>query len=362
MILSIYLHELLEGWVDDAPQVRLSGINPDNHSIEAGEAFVAVQGQVGHGLDYARAAVNAGAVAVIHDGLRVLPALDVPAVQINDLGHKLGELASRYYAAPSELMTIAGVTGSNGKTSVAHYLAQSWQRVYGNAGVAGAPGVSLGNSRTTPGAFGIQQVLADCARSGIEHLAMEVSSEALKQQHVETVQFDAAILTNLSRNYLDRQSDTVGQAVAERLLFTDYAPSFAIINHDNSLGRRWYSELNNGMQMLSFGLQKGAELRAEIQSMHIGGTTFRIDGPWGSERVHTGLLGKLNLMSLLATAGTLALLGMPWHRVLHQLEVMQPLPARTTRPGSMKRTDGDQGQAAIVTDHAHMPDTLEIAA
>ncbi len=110
MILSIYLHELLEGWVDDAPQVRLSGINPDNHSIEAGEAFVAVQGQVGHGLDYARAAVNAGAVAVIHDGLRVLPALDVPAVQINDLGHKLGELASRYYAAPSELMTIAGVT------------------------------------------------------------------------------------------------------------------------------------------------------------------------------------------------------------------------------------------------------------
>jgi UDP-N-acetylmuramoyl-L-alanyl-D-glutamate--2,6-diaminopimelate ligase len=353
VILSIYLHELLEGWVDDAPQVRLSGINLDNHTIEAGEAFVAVQGQVGHGLDYARSAVNAGAVAVIHDGLRVLPALDVPAVQINDLGHKLGELASRYYAAPSELMTIAGVTGSNGKTSVAHYLAQSWQRVYGNAGVAGTPGDS---PSTTAGAFGVQQVLADCARSGIEHLAMEVSSEALKQQYVETVQFNAAILTNLSRNYLDRQSDTVGHAVAERLLFTDYAPSFAIINHDNSLGRKWFSELNGGMQMLSFGLEKGAELRAEIQSMHIGGTTFRIDGPWGSERVHTGLLGKLNLMSLLATAGTLALLGMPWHRVLHQLEVMQPV------PGRMKRPDGDQSQTAIVTDHAHLPDTLEVAA
>jgi UDP-N-acetylmuramyl tripeptide synthase len=358
VILAIYLHELLEGWVDDAPQVRLSGINADNHTIEAGEAFVAVQGQAGHGLDYARAAVNAGAVAVIHDGLRVLPALDVPAVQINDLGHKLGELASRYYAAPSELMTIAGVTGSKGKTPVAHYLAQSWQRVYGNAGVAGAPGDSLGNSRTTAGAFGVQQVLADCARSGIEHLAMEVSSDALKQQHVETVQFDVAILTNLSRNHFERPD----YAVAERLLFTEYAPSFAIINHDDSLGRKWYSELNGGMQMLSFGLEKGAELRAQIQSMHIGGTTFRIDGPWGSERVHTGLPGEFNLSSLLATAGTLALLGMPWHRILHQLELMQPLPARITGPGRTTGPGGEQSQVAIVTDHAHMPDTLEIAA
>jgi UDP-N-acetylmuramoyl-L-alanyl-D-glutamate--2,6-diaminopimelate ligase len=350
VILSIYLHELLEGWVDDAPQVRLSGINPDNHTIEAGEAFVAVQGQVDHGLDYARAAVSAGAVAVLHDGLQLPPALDVPVVQINDLGHKLGELASRYYAAPSELMTIAGVTGSNGKTSVAHYLAQSWQRVYGNAGVAGTPGDSPGSSRTTAGAFGVQQVLAGCARSGIEHLAMEISSEALEQQHVETVQFDAAILTNLSRNYLDSHAGTTGHAVAERLVFTEYAPSFAIINHDDSHGRKWFDELKSGMQMLSFGLAKGAELRAEIQSMHLGGTTFRIDGPWGSERVHTGLLGKLNLMSLLATAGTLALLGMPWHRVLHQLELMQPLPG------------GHQGQAAIVTDHAYIPDALEVAA
>lgn len=353
MILAIYLHELLEGWVDGAPEVRLSGINLDNHSIEAGEAFVAVQGQVDHGLDYARAAVNAGAVAVIHDGLQALPALDVPTVQINGLGHKLGELASRYYAAPSELMTIAGVTGSNGKTSVVHYLAQSWQRVYGSAGVAGTPGDS---PSTIHGAFGLQQVLADCASTGVEHLAMEVSSQALKQQYTETVQFDAAILTNLSRNYLDRQSDTTRHAIAELLLFTDYAPSFAIINHDDSLGRKWYSELNGGMQMLSFGLEKGAELRAEIQSMHNGGTTFGIDGPWGSERVHTGLLGKLNLMSLLATAGTLALLGMPWHQVLHQLEVMQPLPARTTHAGR------DQDQAAIVTDHAHTPDAMEVAA
>jgi UDP-N-acetylmuramoyl-L-alanyl-D-glutamate--2,6-diaminopimelate ligase len=359
--LTIYLHELLEGWVDDAPEVRLSGINLNKYAIEAGEAFVAIQGQMGHGLDDARFAVDAGAVAVIHDGLRALPALDVPVVQINDLGYKLGELASRYYAAPSELMTIAGVTGSNGKTSVAHYLAQSWQRVYGNAGMVG----TLGNSpagvfqygeHTTPDAFGLQQVLADCASSGIEHLAMEISSEALKQQHVETVQFDVAILTNFGQAHAGHHSGSSDHEVAERLLFTDYAPSFAIINHDDSHGRKWYSELNGGMQMLSFGLAKDAELRAEIQSMGTGGTTFRIDGPWGSERVHTGLAGESNLMSLLASAGSLALLGMPWHRVLHQLEVMQAVPETMTCQGE------DPGQAAIFTDYTHIPEALEVAA
>ena len=349
MILITYLHELLEGWVYDAPQIMLSGINFDIDTIKAGEAFVAVQGQAGHGLDYAQIAVNAGAVAVIHDGLQALPALDVPAVQIYDLGHKLGELASRYYSAPSELMTIAGVAGNNGKSSVAHYLAQSWQRVYGNAGVAGTPGDSL---PVTPGAFEVQQVLADCANSGVEHLAMELSSEALKQRYVETEQFDAAILTKLSHNGPDRHD----HAFAARYLFTEHAPSFAIVNHDDSHGRKLYGQLNSAMQMLSFGLENGAELRAEILSMNNDGTTFRIDGPWGSESVQTGLLGKLNLVSLLATAGTLALLGMPWHQVLHQLEVMQPVPARVTHEG------GGEGQTADATDYAFMPDSMEVAA
>src|SRR5210317_299150 len=134
------LSELLEGWAQDVPEVQLGGISLDNRNIQAGEAFVAVQGLVSHGLDHARAAVDAGAVAVIHDGLQSVPGLNVPAVRIDSLGEKLGELASRYFAAPSEQMDIAAVTGTNGKTSVAHFLAQSWQRDYGNAGMVGTLG------------------------------------------------------------------------------------------------------------------------------------------------------------------------------------------------------------------------------
>ncbi|MGB5291934.1 MAG: UDP-N-acetylmuramoyl-L-alanyl-D-glutamate--2,6-diaminopimelate ligase [Lysobacterales bacterium] len=358
--MAMGLNELLEGWVDDAPATRLTGIGLDNRETQPGDAFVAVKGQLAHGLDFARAAVASGAVAVIHDGLQAVGELGVPAIRVDKLGDKLGELASRFYAAPSEQMNIAGVTGTNGKTSVAHFLAQSWQRVYGNAGMVGTLGYgSLGHlqsgDRTTPDAFRLQQALSLCVKAGIENLAMEVSSHALQQHRCQTVQFDAAVFTNLSRDHLDYHRDMEDYAAAKRLLFTEYAPSFAIINHDDAYGRKWFGELNGGMQMLSFGLKEGAELRAEIRSVDINGMNIRLTGPWGSDEVHTGLLGEFNASNLLATAGTLALLGMPWHRVLHQVEVMQPV------PGRMMRMGGKAGQPVVVVDYAHTPDALESA-
>ena len=358
--MAMTLHELLEGWVEEPSAVRVSGIGLDNRKIKPGDAFVAVRGMSTHGMDYAKAAVEAGAVAVIHDGLQAAPDLDVPVVAVRGLGDKLGELASRYYSAPSEQMRIAGVTGTNGKTSVAHFLAQSWQRVYGNAGMVGTLGYGpvgdlQSGARTTPDAFRLQQVLADCVKTGVEHLAMEVSSHALQQHRCQTVQFDAAVFTNLSRDHLDYHSNMAAYAAAKRLLFTDYAPAFAIINHDDAYGRKWFGELNGGMQMLSFGLQEGAELTAEISAIDINGMNLRISGPWGSEEVHTCLLGEFNASNLLATAGTLALLGMPWNRVLHQIELMQPV------PGRMMRLGGETGQPVVVIDYAHTPDALESA-
>ena len=358
--MAMTLTELLEGWVDGVPDVQISGLSLDNRKINKGDAFVAVQGMVGHGLDYAVSAVAGGAVAVIHDGLKAVPDLGVPTIKVASLGHKLGELASRFCAAPSEQMTIAGVTGTNGKTSVAHFLAQSWERAYGRAGMVGTLGYGpVGElkcgARTTPDAPRLQQVLADCLNAGVERLAMEVSSHALQQHRCQTVQFDAAIFTNLSRDHLDYHRSMVHYAAAKRLLFTEYAPAFAIINHDDAYGRKWFSELNGGMQMLSFGLQEGAELRASVNSMDIDGMTIRINGPWGSDEVHTSLLGEFNASNLLAAAGTLALLGMPWHQVLNQLELMQAV------PGRMMRLGGEQGQPVVVVDYAHTPDALESA-
>lgn len=349
--MTVMLNELLEGWVDSAPELRVMGVCRGNRGIERGEAFVAVQGNVGHGLDYARMAVAGGAVAIIHDGLQPLPELAVPAVKVEGLGNKLGELASRFFGAPSEQMTIAGVTGTSGKTTVSHFLTQSWQRVYGNAGMVGEMGHGpikdlQAGERSKPDAIRLQQVLADCLKADVEHLAMEVPSQALAQHRYETVQFDAAVFTNLGHDNLDGHIDMAEQAAAKRRLFTDHAPAFAIINHDDFFGRKWFGELNGGMEILSFGLFEGAELRAEILSMDTKGMNIRVVGPWGTEEIHTGLKGDYNASNLLATAGTLALLGMPWSRVLHQLEVMQPVPGRTMGPDDKSDALMSMGDAA----------------
>ena len=359
-MVTMSLHELLEGWTDKASDVTLTGISLDSCDIKAGDAFVAVLGQNGHGLEYARAAVAAGAVAVIHDGLGSLPQLDVVQAEVPGLGNMLGELASRFFDAPSEQMTIAGVTGTNGKTSVAHFLAQSWQRVYGHAGLVGTlgygpVGMLQSGPRTTPDALRLQKVLKDCLSSGIERVAMEVSSHALLQQRCQTVQFKAAVFTNLSRDHLDYHPDMASYAAAKRLLFSDYAPFFSIVNHDDDYGKRWFTELSGEREMLSFGLQGGAELNAKVDSMDVDGMTISIDGPWGSGQIRSSLFGKFNASNLLATAGTLALLGMPWNQVLHQLELMQAV------PGRMMRLGGARGQPVVVLDYAHTPGALESA-
>jgi UDP-N-acetylmuramoyl-L-alanyl-D-glutamate--2,6-diaminopimelate ligase len=354
------LQELLQGWSDAVPAITINGLKLDNREIQPGDAFVAVRGLTSHGLDYAGAAVKAGAAAVIHDGLQAAPELAVPVIEVGQLGEKLGELGSRFYAAPSEQLDIAAVTGTNGKTSFAHFLAQSWQRVDGDAGLVGTLGYGpLGalqhGDRTTPDAFKLQQVLSDCVNAGVRHLAMEVSSHALQQRRIETVQLDAAIFTNLSRDHPDYHIDMEAYAAAKRRLFTDYAPSFAIINHDDEYGRKWFGELNGGMQMLSFGLEKGAELQATVVHMDAGGMRLKIDGPWGSGEIHTSLLGRFNASNLLAAAGTLVLMGMPWHLVLHQIEIMRPV------PGRMERLGGENNQPVVVIDYAHTPDALESA-
>lgn len=362
--MAMTLKELLQGWADCPSRLLVTGINLDNRKIEPGDTFVAVKGLLGHGLDYAEAAVKAGALAVIHDGLGQVPAglidQDVPVIQVANLGERLGELGSRFYAAPSEQMTIAGVTGTNGKTSVAHFLAQSWQRVYGNAGMVGTigygPTTSLRSAeRTTPDALSLQHILSDCLKADIEYLAMEVSSHALAQNRCQTTQFDAAIFTNLSRDHLDYHPTMEEYAATKRRLFTDYAPAFSILNHDDEYGRKWFGELNGGMQMLSFGLEKGAELKAEVLGMDIDGMTIEVHGPWGSDKFHTHLLGEFNASNLLAAAGAMALLGMPWHHILNQMELMQPV------PGRMMRLGGEHGQPVVVVDYAHTPDALEHA-
>jgi UDP-N-acetylmuramoyl-L-alanyl-D-glutamate--2,6-diaminopimelate ligase len=144
-------------------------------------------------------------------------------------------------------------------------------------------------------------------------------------------------------------------ANAKRRLFIDYHPRFAVINKDDSLGKALIGEIRNGTEVFSYGTNGSSELRGSVLQMDSTGMTLKIAGPWGEDTIHTGLLGGFNVSNLLAAAGTLALLGMPWSQVLHQLEMMHAV------PGRMHCMGGEADKPVVVIDYAHTPDALEAA-
>jgi len=351
---------LLEGWCDTVPDRVITGLSLDSRRIEPGQAFVAVSGATAHGLAFARQAESRGATVVIHDGQADVPVLGIPTVIVPELGNRLSSLGARFFHNPSDQLTVAGVTGTNGKTSTAHFIAQAWQRTSGDAGLIGTIGYGplaalKPANMTTPDPLSLQGMLAECIEQGVERLTMEVSSHALDQGRCDDVAFDAAVFTNLSRDHLDYHGTMEAYAAAKRRLFIDCHPRFAIVNQDDALGKSLIAEIRNGTEVLSYGTNGSSELRGSVLSMDSLGMTLRLASPWGGAEVHTGLLGAFNLSNLLAAAGTLALLGMPWSRVMDQLEIMHAV------PGRMHCLGGEPGQPVVVVDYAHTPDALRHA-
>ncbi|MFB3076817.1 MAG: Mur ligase family protein, partial [Lysobacterales bacterium] len=261
------LQTLLEGWCDATPGVLIEGLSLDSRTVRQGQAFVAVGGEQTHGMKYVLQAEARGATAVIHDGLADLPTLNIPAVEVPLLGERLSALAARFFHAPSEHLTVAGVTGTNGKTSVAHFIVQAWQRDTGNAGIIGTIGYGpLDNLKpatmTTPDPISLQAMLAGCLDQDIEKVAMEVSSHALAQGRCADVAFDAAVFTNLSRDHLDYHGSMEAYEEAKRRLFTDCKPRFAVINHDDPAGKALSRHVAQSTQVLSYGTNGSTELRA----------------------------------------------------------------------------------------------------
>ena len=351
---------LLEGWCDQVPDRVINGLGLDSRRIEPGQAFVAVSGGRQHGMEYVQQAAARGAAIVIHDGLAAVPELDIPAVAVPGLERHLSALGARFFHHPSDQLTVAGVTGTNGKTSTAHFIAQAWQRSSGDAGLIGTIGHgplgALQPARmTTPDPITLQGMLAECIEQGVEKVAMEVSSHALDQGRCDDIAFDAAVFTNLSRDHLDYHGTMEAYANAKRRLFIDCHPRFAIVNKDDPLGKSLLGEIANGTEVLSYGTNGSSELRGAVLAMDSLGMTLKLASPWGDGEVRSGLLGAFNVSNLLAAAGTLALLGMPWARVLHQLEIMHPV------PGRMHCLGGEPNQPVVVVDYAHTPDALRQA-
>ena len=337
----------------------------DSRAIEPGDVFVALEGQRQHGAAFVDQAFANGAACMLYDA--PLPddiaarVAALPSVGIAALRAHLGTIADRAYRAPSRRLATIGVTGTNGKTSTVHLLAQA----LGNAGVdvatigtlgSGRPGALSAGERTTPDVLAVHALLRRFVDDGVTHVAMEVSSHALDQGRVDGVSFAIAVFTNLSRDHLDYHGDMRAYGAAKQKLFAWPGLGAAIINTDDAFGRELVARIPDGVRVLRCGRGrldgKAPEFHATDITTDLDGLKFVMATPLGTAVISSRLLGLFNVANLLGVAASLHVLGWPLARIAEALRELESVPGRMNRYGGGHRP-------LTVVDYAHTPDALE---
>ncbi len=348
----------------------VAGLATDSRAVRPGEVFFALRGGSRHGLEFLETVREAGAAAVVWEPPYESPILageeGMPLFAVPDLRRKLGPIIARFYGEPSRRLRVVGITGTDGKTSCAHFIAQALgDASAGPCGILGTLGIGVHgrtepSPHTTPDPLAVQRWLAGLVADGRRYAAMEVSSHALDQGRVNGVEFAVATLTNLTRDHLDYHGDLESYAAAKRRLFLEHQPRWTVLNLDDAFGRDLAGELDGRENVIGYGLDRRPERPArfvwgEKLELTPAGLQMAIRSSWGDGDLRVGLLGRFNASNVLATVATLLALDLPFAEVLERV-------ARTaTVPGRMERLGGGAGQPLAVIDYAHTPHALEQA-
>lgn len=314
--------------------VEVSDVVSDSRQAGPGTLFCCVVGDRHDGHDFAPAAVAAGAVAVLAE--RPLD-LAVPVVLVDHARSATAEVAAAVHGRPSLALEVVGVTGTNGKTTTTHLLANVLEAAGWRTEVLG----TLSGVRTTPEAPDLQRLLAGWREEGVRAVAMEVSSHALELHRVDGTRFRVAVFTNLSRDHLDFHGSMEAYFQAKARLFTPELADRAVVNLDSPYGRL----LADAALVPTDGY---ALADAEDLVVGAAGSTFR----WRGHQVHLGLGGEFNVANALAAAGAAVALG------VDEAKVAAGLSRPVVVPGRFEPVDAGQ-PFAVVVDFAHTPDGLE---
>ncbi len=341
-------------------EVTIRDLALDSRKIEGGELFLALQGARLDGRQFIDQAVANGAAAVLAEGEASLGHVNgVPVWQTPDARVLAGEMAHALYGSVTTSgLNVIGVTGTNGKTSVTHFIAQLLRRAGRSAAVIGTigqgvPGALQETLNTTPDVISLHKALADLYHGGMTEVAMEVSSHALDQRRVASVRFAAAVFTNITRDHLDYHRTFERYAAAKRRLFDQSPLDTAIINVQDPVGAGWYAELASAHpeQVIAYG-KPGSDVYAdalELEAEGIRGTLVI-----GGERApfYLPLMGDFNVQNALAAAAYMASCGYSVRKIADWLGALSAVPGRM----EMLRREG---LPAVVVDYAHTPDALE---
>lgn len=357
------LSELLQGipWTKagTAGDPDLHGLCFDSRRAGRGDLFVAVKGLRQDGHDHAAQAVQAGASAVLAE--RPLD-LSAPIAVVPSVDPLLSPLAARFYGHPSRGMAVAGVTGTNGKTTVTYMLERIFQAAGWSPGVIGTIGYRWAGKaetapNTTPMAGEVQRLLAAMKADGVTHAAMEVSSHALALGRVEDVSFAAAVFTNLTRDHLDFHKDMDSYFEAKARLFDLLGRSptarGAVINADDPWAGKLLARIPG--KVWTYGLDQPSDVTARDLSLTSEGSAFTLMSPMGSEPFRLPLVGRHNVYNALAAASAGLLLGAPMQAVRESFAEMPGVPGRLERVS----LPGVDHPFSVFVDYAHTDDALK---
>ncbi|MER2176825.1 MAG: UDP-N-acetylmuramyl-tripeptide synthetase, partial [Stenotrophomonas maltophilia] len=295
----------------------ITGLVLDSRAVRSGNAFVAIAGFGAHGLGFVDQARANGAAAILFDppAPAELPA-PVDAIAVPDLRNRMGAMADQFHGHPSRAMTMVGVTGTNGKTSIVQLLAQAWHLLGTRSGSIGTLGVGLygdvvPTGFTTPLVLQMHEVLAQLRDGGAEAVAMEVSSHALDQGRVDAVHYDVAVFTNLTRDHLDYHGDMAQYGAAKAKLFHRDGLKAAVVNLDDSFGSELLRTVGDGVRPIGVSSRGAAHATLRADSLILDGRGIAFDLMVDGQRhpVQSSLLGRFNADNLLAVAGALYALG-----------------------------------------------------
>ncbi|HVG10314.1 MAG TPA: UDP-N-acetylmuramoyl-L-alanyl-D-glutamate--2,6-diaminopimelate ligase [Thermoanaerobaculia bacterium] len=331
---------------------EITGVAHDSRAVEPGDLYVALVGQRFDGRAFAPAAVERGAVAVAGPGP---VAVDVPWVPVEDPRSVLGPLAAAVYGHPDQELVMVGVTGTNGKSTVATLISAVMDAADLPAGFIGTLGYrfhdrSFPGGHTTPEASDLFRTLRRMRDAGARAVAMEVSSHALDMGRVAGASFDLAVFTNLTRDHLDYHPDMESYFAAKRKVFRHLKPGGrAVVNVEDPYGRRLAAEIPNAV---TFG--EGGDVRVREVRMTPAGTVGTLITPRGEVPFVTRLLGRYNLLNVLAAAAAAEALNLPHSAVTAALAAQHPI------PGRMEPVDRGQPFPVFV-DYAHTDAALDAA-
>jgi UDP-N-acetylmuramoyl-L-alanyl-D-glutamate--2,6-diaminopimelate ligase/murE/murF fusion protein len=335
---------------------------------------VAIEGQVADGHDYVHQALQKGATAIVVQQAPSQPYLKeclthaVPSqpviIRVSDTRKALADLAARFYGDPSEHMTLIGITGTNGKTTVAYLIESVLSQAGLITGVIGTINYryadkTFSNPMTTPESLDLQRILAQMLSEGVSHVVMEASSHAMDLYRIRCCWFDVAVFTNLSQDHLDFHGDMQSYWSSKKRLFTEYLTqgpkkerAIAVINSDDPRGRELADSLL--MPVITTGSNSGCAIKAENYQCKLIGTTGKVATPEGSFDFKTPLAGVHNVENILSAIGAVAALNMAPSTIKAGIETLSAI------PGRLERIANDTGRFVYV-DYAHTPDALENA-